>query len=183
MLDGEGIGAHSARGSREQEAHGEQHHLGHASRSARYEDHWGPDLIEGAFVRRRHRAQPCWGRPERWSAAQVLEGELRARDEQLRITGASHYVSNILAGQETPLFDQVQPVQGGEASSGDAAREAGRRPPVHRQALVEGCATSPHRLRQRPDRCVVRLPERILQDQTEVDVAHDRTEAAVGQAA
>ena len=97
--------------------------------------------------------------------------------------GAGDAVADVGPGEQSAMLYQVKPVQRGESAAPGPAPQGARRPPEHREPLVQLGSAGPHRVADRAKRDPVFQPGRIREHQPDVDVADQRAEPAMRQAA
>jgi hypothetical protein len=179
VLGGAGVGGHLAGLGREQEADGKQHDLGHPPGSAGDQQRRGADLGQRGLV---WAPQPGPA-SQPGGSAQVAEGELGAGHEELGVVGAGRRGTHVPAGEQPAVLKQVQPVQRREPAAPALAGQGGGRSPEHREPLVERRSSGFHGAGDSSDGDAVLHRDRVPQDEPQVDVADQRAEAAMGQAA
>ena len=114
---------------------------------------------------------------------QELERELRARDHELVCAGASETRACVYAKQQPSVLDQIQTIDRRKAPALRLPVQCRPRTPEHRQPLGQRRTLCPFSPRHGLDPLDVSRTDRISDDQSEVDIAYERAEAAVGKAA
>ena len=114
---------------------------------------------------------------------QGAERELGARHQQFGAVGPGHGRTRVRSGEQPTVFKQVQPVQRRESATAAQALQGCGCSPEHREPLIKGRTSGFHRAGHGADGQPVFHPDRVLQDEPEIDVAHQRTEPSVREAA
>jgi len=183
VLGREAVDAHLARLCGEKEADGEEHDLGQPPGSAGDQPRRGADFVQYVVAAKAEPGPVPEAVCRLAGSVQVTQRELGACYQQFGPFGAGHAGTGVLSGEQPAVVKQVQPVQRREPATAALAPQGGWCSPEHREPLVQPRSSGSHGAGHRADGQAILRPDRVLQDEPEIDVAHQRTEASVGQAA